>query len=93
MAKLVHDRPWTTTKSHYHQKSLTIKITAVGSDHLDVAMSQFNIGVVHWKMRNWKQVTQCFEDAYKIRCKVFGEEHPSSKDTLKWLNQAKSNSG
>ena len=77
----------------YHQKSLKIKITAVGSDHLDVAMSQFNIGVVHWKLRNWKQVTQCFVDAYKIRCKVFGEEHPSSKDTLKWLNQAKSNSG
>ena len=34
---------------------------------------------------------ECFEEAYRIRSKVFGHEHPAVTDTLKRLNEAKSN--
>ena len=66
-------------------------VAVFGHDHIDVAVSRFNIGVLYRKEKKWGKVVECFEEAYRIRSKFFGHEHAKVTDTLELLNEAKRN--
>ena len=63
----------------YYQKSLKIKITAVGSDHPDVAISKFNIASLLRNMDKAAESKQMFTEAAGIFRAALGADHPHTK--------------
>ena len=53
----------------------------VGSDHPDVAVSKVNIGLVFKDMGKKSEAKQMFTEAAGIRRKVFGADHPLTKQS------------
>jgi tetratricopeptide (TPR) repeat protein len=63
----------------YHQKSLSIKITTLGSDHPDVAISKFNMAVLLRNMDKAAESKQMFTEAAGIFRAALGADHPHTK--------------
>ncbi|HON55748.1 MAG TPA: tetratricopeptide repeat protein, partial [bacterium] len=72
------------------KKALDISLKMRGSEHLEVAVSYFNLGLVYAKKRNFYLVKDYFEKAYNIFYKTVGEYHPytmKAKEVLDILNK------
>ena len=56
-----------------------------------MADSLFNLALVYEKKEEWEKVVDCYQQAYDIKSKIFGQDHTQVKETLEALNEAKQN--
>ena len=62
-----------------HEKCKEVFVAVHGRDHLDVAASKLNIGLLFKKINRKEEAKQLFLEAAAIRRKVFGPDHASTK--------------
>ena len=63
----------------YHHKSLDIKIKVVGHDHVAVADTKSNIGLVYEKTGRKSEAKTLFAEAAEIRRNKLGPDHPLTR--------------
>ena len=73
----------------YHQKSLNIERKQLGEEHVLTALSYWNLGLDYELKGNKDLALSCFEKAYNIYKKLFGETHPNTQDTLTAISDIK----
>jgi len=61
----------------YHEKSLRIRLSVLGKNHPDVAVSYNNIGVVYNDMGDSSKALEHYEKSLRINLSVLGENNPA----------------
>jgi tetratricopeptide (TPR) repeat protein len=68
-----------------HQRALAIRERALGTDHLDVAVSLHNLGLTLWSERDYERARSYHERALAIRENILGPGHPVVASSLNSL--------
>jgi len=70
------------------ERALSIRLTALGDHHPDVALSHFNLGCVMEQLGQYTEAARHLETAYRLYCEVFDKEHPDAVRALGHLANA-----
>jgi tetratricopeptide (TPR) repeat protein len=72
----------------FYERALAIWKKVYGDMHPQVAIGLNNLGFIYLQQGGQKEKAKVYlEQAYKIKLKFFGPEHPSSKKTAGWLEK------
>ena len=62
-----------------YEASLKTKIEALGHNHVSVADTKLNIGIVYSKKGDQTAAKAFYKEAYDIYLKSLGSDHPKTK--------------
>lgn len=57
-----------------------------GPEHPNIAVSQINLGAVFESLGERAKAKGLFGQAYQLRQKILGEQHPATMNAKKWLD-------
>ena len=63
------------------ERALTLRRTALGTEHGDVAESMFQLGLLARSRGDYPEARRLLQDALGIQRRVLGEEHPATLET------------
>ena len=72
-----------------YQKSLDIRLKALGEEHPDVANTYNNMAIVYRNQGDYSKALDFYQKALDIRLKALGPEHPSTKRTIQNMEIAR----
>ena len=61
-------------------KAKDLLIRTYGNEHPNVATCLSSLGSTYADMHNWPMSAQCYQQAYEIRLRIFGEHHSDTKE-------------
>ena len=73
----------------YSREALEVRFKLLG-EHQDTARSYVDLSDILIVKQDYKSAIEQLEDAFEIQKKVFGEEHETTKRTLKKLRKIQS---
>ena len=80
-------------ESKHYERAFSIQLNKLGSEHIDVANTLYNLGIVHSNMGNHEQAKEHYERALSIQLNKLGPEHIDVANTLHNLSIVHSNMG
>jgi tetratricopeptide (TPR) repeat protein len=66
-----------------------IRLEKLDSNHPDVATSYNNLGGAYYFKKQYEKSLEYFKKALSIRQTKFGNNHPDTKNTLRWIEFVK----
>lgn len=68
----------------YLNKALAIQLKALGSEHVEVARTQYGIALVNFGQGSYGRAKELFEACTKIYSRVYGADHAWTQDAIQW---------
>jgi tetratricopeptide (TPR) repeat protein len=77
----------------HHERALALRLELFGPDHLDVAISYNNTGMLYRKKVEYDQALEHVQKALAIRLKQLGPDHPDVADSYNTIGILHNNKG